>query len=477
MAGETVSRVLAAFSVGAGPDDIPASALERARWCVIDLVGAGIAGVRSESGRIMRAWLGDMAGRPQAGVFGARGRFPAEHAACVNGTLAHALELDDVHPRCIGHPGVAVIPAAIAAAELSAFRRRPRSGRDFLEAVVVGYEVMARSGRFVGEGHYETWHPTCTLGSLGAAAAASRLLGLDREQATNALGLAGTMAGGLRQVFVGGTLAKHFHAGRAAENGVRAAVLAQAGLTGPEALYEGPMGFARAFSGVADRAAALCGLDGGPDGDRRLRDGFRFEVEDNEFKLYASCRSAHAPLEAVLTLTGGRRLATADIESIEVGMARFVAEDPAWGCREPETPLAARLSVPYNVAVAALDGEVFLDQFTPERLADPELRDVCRRVKLRPDEVSEGLYPDTTAASVVVKLRDGRRLATRVDYPKGHPRNPVTLPELVTKFQRVAREHPRAEELPALVMGMETPSDLAEFLDALWDVGGEGGDG
>lgn len=247
------TRVLGRFVAGLRHDDLPVEVRERARLAILDWSGAALAGLDSDSARKLGGLVDELGGPAEATVVGRRARVPALHAALLNGVQAAVYEVDDVHLDCRVHPGLAVVSAAFALAE-----REGASGRRLIEAVVAGYEVLVRLTIALGVPHNDWWHSTGTAGAVGAAAAAARLLGLSSEQAAGALGLGATQGAGLIDGTEGKALAaKHFHGGKAAQNGIWAALLARRDYLGSRTALEGEWGFLRAFArgGEAERLA------------------------------------------------------------------------------------------------------------------------------------------------------------------------------------------------------------------------------
>jgi len=442
------ARVLARVARELDPDGVSPAAFESSKRCLLDYLGATLAGMDEGPSRLVRDWVNGQGGCGVSTVLGTSTKVPSHMAALANGTAGHMIELDDVHSACIGHPAVAVIPAALALAEA-----RGLTGRQFLASVVAGYEVMARLGAYMGISHYRVWHPTATLGAMGAAAAAVQALNLNEEQAVNAISIAATMASGLREVFVGGSNCKHIHPGLAARNGVMAAELALAGFTGPETAIEGGMGFREAHSGAGNEGA-LSGLADG-----------RYHIEDTEFKVYASCRSAHTAAEAGILMSQSGVLPR-DVAEIVLEMPRVTAEDPAWGNLSPKNPLAAKLSIAYNFVVSLLDSACYLDQFTPERVMDPQLMYLLKQSEIKASEELDAYYPEHVGVRATVALKDGSTVVKQVIIPKGHPQRPLEPNEVPDKFSSLVQPilGERTSLLEDLVMNLDEKGGLKELM-------------
>ncbi len=443
----TAVRTLAEAAASLRRDRVSEAAVRCARQCVLDYLGATIAGMDEGPSAVVRGWVLDQGGKGESTIIGTARKAPAHLAAMANGTAGHMIELDDVHGACMGHPGVAVISAALALAEA-----RGLDGASFLAAVIAGYEVMARLGAYMGISHYKVWHPTGTLGAVGAAGAAIQALSLGEAEAENAIAIAATMASGLREVFVGGSNCKHVHPGLAARNGIVAAEMASRGFTGPESALDGTMGFRVAHSGEGN-VEALGGIGSG-----------KLHIEDAEFKVFASCRSAHTAAEAGIILHESG-VSVDEVASVRLEIPRATAEDPAWGCLSPGNALAAKLSIPYNFAVSLADGACYLEQFTPGRVRDPELSGILARTAIRPSSEMDSYYPEHVGVLAVVGLKSGREATAKVIVPRGHPTRPVGESELSAKFLGLTEPYlgGRARRLRDAVMSLGEGSGTGEI--------------
>lgn len=387
-----ITARLATFAAGADATRFPDSARAIARCSLLDWAAVGRAGIDEPVARIVReAALAD-GGRAEAHVFGSVQALPARAAALVNGATSHALDYDDTHFDYIGHPSVAIFPAALAMAE-----RLDASGAAFLDAALVGLETACRVGRWLGMSHYQHgFHQTATAGSFGAAAACARLLGLDADRSAHALGIAATRAAGLKSQF--GTMGKPYHAGTAAANGVEAALLAAAGFVSRPDALECEQGFGDTHAGAnADVDTVLAGL------------GTVFRFERVQYKLHACCHGTHAALEALATLRAAHALPPEAIERITLTV------HPRWlrvcNLEQPRTGLEAKFS--YRLTAAMVCGGLdtgALATYTDAACERPDLVALRDRVRLATDES----LPDT-ASRVTVRLKDGRELAQSHD--------------------------------------------------------------
>lgn len=346
--------------------DIPAEVIRRAKTCLLDWIGSAYAGIGCPSARIVSDLIGEMGGRPTATVIGSTQAAPPVGAALYNGIVSAVMEIDDVHEEASLHPGIGVIPAALTTAEYAG-----SSGKNLLAAIVLGYDISVRVARAAGPTHYHFWHTSGTCNTFGAAAAAAKLLRLDRRGVRMALGLAGTQAAGLWESLNDtATMAKHLHSGKAASNGVFAALLARAGYEGSETILEGDKGFLASSSKATeeDRARLTEGL------------GKPFLIMRNFFKRHACCRAAFEGIEGVGQLLASQRMRPEDVEKITVTMKPsrnwLVAK------ADPADIYQAKFSLAFCMAVMALRGGAGLFQFTEENLQDPAIREFMRKVKL-----------------------------------------------------------------------------------------------
>lgn len=426
---------------------VPDPVRERATNHLVDGVAVMLAGAAAESGRIVREHLREVGGNPQAVVVGSRVRAPLQLAAWANGTAAHALDYDDTQlatdPRSVygllTHPTAPVLPAALAAAE-----HVGASGQELLDAYVVGVEVACRTADAVDPRHYrDGFHSTGTLGTFGACAAAARLLGCDLDQTLRALGLAASMAAGLRENF--GTMTKPFHAGRAAENGLLAVLLARRGWTAARDILEAKRGFYSAAAGGFDPSK----IEG------KLGNPYFFESPGISIKPYPSGSLSHPAQDVLLDLVREHDVRPEEVERIEVGVNSHVPN--ALIHTRPQTALEAKFSLQFQMAVGVVDRRAGLAQFTDERVRDPAVRALMERVHVYVDPEIDALGYNEMRMKVAIYLRDGRVLAGRADMARGHPRRPMSRQEVSEKFLECA----------ALVMPRYQAQRL---LEALWAV-------
>ena len=384
MAGP-VASILGRFSRTARP---AAAALEVMRLSLFDWAACALAGQGEPVAGVVRRLALAEGGAPQATVAGAGRRGPARAAALVNGTTSHALDYDDTHFAHIGHPSVAVIPAALAMAE-----REGCDGEEMLAAALIGAEASVRVGVWLGRAHYQAgFHQTATAGTFGATLAAARLAGLSQERTAHALGLAATRASGLKSQF--GTMGKPFNAGIAAANGVEAALLAAAGMVSNPGALDGAQGFGPSHAGEG-LGQAWAGL------------GESWLMEEVSHKFHACCHGLHAALEATAAL----RARAAGEEVARLTIATHPRWLPVCNIAEPATGLEAKFSYRLTAAMALAGRDTAaVATFTDGACRDPELVALRDRVRVGADPA----LPET-AARVTLRLADGRELCATHD--------------------------------------------------------------
>jgi 2-methylcitrate dehydratase PrpD len=423
----SLSRVLAEYVAGVSLPALPREVVDITKLTFLDWLGNAWAGSRYNPSRWVREVLAEQGGAPQATVIapwtsaGDRQKTSVLSAALANGTSSHIVELDDVHKGAILHAGTVVIPGALALAE---YLGAP--GWALIEAIVAGFDVCIRIGEAVTPAHYRYFHTTGTVGTFGAAAAAAKLLRLTVDQTVHAFGTAGTQAAGLWEFIENGSMSKHLHAGKAAWNGVFSAIAAARGITGADTILEGRRGFLRALAGEYDIAKITDGL------------GEWHKIRENCFKIHASCRHTHHAIDLVLQLVDQHQLSPADIVAIRVGtypVALDITDNP-----HPQTVYAAKFSLQFCTALAAVRRSAGLDDFTDETLHHPVVRDLLHRVEVYVDDECAAKYPARWAARVEVVTTSGRTFAASTDYPRGDFENPVTAQELTEKFERLTQD-------------------------------------
>lgn len=446
----TLAERLAEASVALTLDELPRPVIDHARHLFLDLLGAALAGADTvEAAAALAAATRLSPGGGPCTLWGTAAIASPTAAALYNGILAHARELDDFGG--VDHSGAVVVPTLLAIAE--AFP--PISGRRLLEAMVVGYEVGRRvldsAGGYRPHNHGDGYHSTGSCGSFAAAAAAAKALGLDKRQTTWALGLAGSVTGGTWAFLVDGAMGKRYNVGRAAENGLVAACLAQQGFTGPAHVFEAEWG---GFLGTCARSSQLPEelVRSRPPGYGILRSGI---------KPYAACRDIHSSLDVVLELRERHRLLPEDIAALEI---RLIPEMMQMiGARDfPATRIEAQLNLPYSVAVALVTGRAFVGEYEPPWLHHPEVRRLAALVRL----VESPELPFDSEPYVRLLTTDGQSYEGHVDFASGAPQNPLPAQRIVAKFEALAGRTLPAATIAALqdmALAVEDLGDISEM--------------
>lgn len=442
-----ISQRLADYICNLKYTDLPDEVIEITKLSFLDWLGSALAGAGKEAGQMVYAVVEDIGGTPQATLIPSLRKSSCLNAALVNGAVSHIVELDDVHKASILHAAAAIIPAALAAAE-----KIGASGEELITAIVAGYEVGIRIGEAVTPSHYYYWHNTGTCGTFGAAAAAGKILGLNRDQMVHALGNAGTQAAGLWEFLADGAMSKHLHPGKAAMNGLLAALLAARGFTGASKILEGAKGFCKATAREYDLNKITDGL------------GQSYKILENSFKIHASCRHTHPGLDLVIALAKQFDLTPGQVEKIVVktyGIALDIT-----GNYQPNSLYAAKFSLPFCVALGLKKRKAGLAEFNEAALEDKEIRELMSRVELVQDPEIEALYPEQWPAIVEIYCSDNRVYTERTNFPKGDPENPVTAEELSVKFRELAGIRLKPEEAERLLqkaLKMENIQNIALF--------------
>lgn len=429
---------------------VPGAARDRAVQHVTDWLGCAVAGASTEQGQ---AFLRAAAAEGAAGTVRVPGTgrgMPPRQAAFLAGAFGNPLEMDDLDRAGILHPGPVIVPAALAAVQIAG-----GSGSDLLDAVVRGYEATIRLGRSVGPGHYAKWHNTATCGPIGAAVATASALGLSEEQTLWAMGNALTQASGPWACRHEEVMTKQLHTARAAEAGLAAALLAQAGVTGPERIIEGPHGFYEAMCPDPDPGALLT-------------DPESWRIFEVSFKPWPACRHCHPAIDAALALRP--RLAPgAAIETIGIE----VYDDAALFCdrAEPGTTIEAKFSLQHSVAAVLAAGAPSLETFEADGRADERIGALRARATVSRAADLTASYPAHYGARVAVTLAGGEELVAARRDALGDPEDPLDAEGLARKAAMLmgwaGLDADEARRLLSAAEGLPGAADLTGLIAAL----------
>ena len=442
----TVSDIISAFIAQTKLKNIPLDVREVAKRHVVDGLATMLAGAGEESSRILRRRLIDRNCRPESTTLGSPGRFSAAHAALINGVQGHVMDYDDAQAatwpsRPMGqqtHPTTPVLAASLALAE-----SRRASGQALLASYIVGIEVACRLGDAVDPSHYlDGFHPTGTLGAFGAAAACAHFLKLEPRSIRHALGIAGTLASGLRANR--GTMAKALNAGRAAENGVIAATLAADGFTASENIFEAPMGFFTA----ACRGRIDSNL-------MRFGKPFFFIEPGVAIKLYPCAGVLHPALDIMLELRATRSIDPTKIYRIRVTLDAEAALPLVY--EHPQDSLQAKFSLNFAMAVALVDGKAGLSQFSAERFGDPKVAGLMKRVELARLPIRRRKHEPGIATEIEITMMNGAVHRGQASIARGHPSIPPSRAEIEEKLRQCAD-------------GILPPRQITNLLRSCWSL-------
>src|SRR5687768_11182393 len=440
--------------------DIPKDVVHLARGFILDGLGVALAGSTDECSRIVPRHIRHAAGRGESSILGTALSAPAPKAALANGVSGHAMDYDDTQLSTskeavyglLTHPTTPVLAAVLAAGE-----KQKISGADLLLAYIVGVEVECRIADSINPRHYQSgFHSTATMGGLGAVMAVGKILRLRENVLVQALGICASMAAGLRENF--GTMTKPLHAGRAAENGVTAALLAQSGFTAATNILEAQRGFYHAMAGGYDESK-IAGRLGRP---------YFMEEPGISIKPYPSGSLSHPAQDLILDLVKAHDLHASDIESIEVGTNSNVPNALIYPM--PKTALEAKFSIPFCMAIAVLERKAGIAQFVDSKVRQKRVVELMKRVSIYVDDELEALGYDQVRSRIRIRLKNDQMIEGRYDVARGHPEKPMSWSELCEKFRDCASlvlSDDAAEQIIELVGRLEQLNNLRPLMRAL----------
>lgn len=414
----TLLQEFGRFIEGCQSQAFSATTMHHARRALLDWHGALIAGSNTDAAeRLIKAYVEEL-GVGKCSIAGSTQKTFSRAAAFINGTISHISEFDDIFRDGAYHPACPTISAAYALAE-----SRDDSVEHLLAAIIVGYEVSTRISKVIQPSHYEFFHTTGTVGVFGAAAACSYLLGLNATQACDAMSTAGTFASGLQQAFRSDSMTKPMHPGHAAEIGLNAALLAQAGMTGTPDLLEGDAGF----------GAALCKNPRWGELFNNL--GASWNIEHITFKNHGCCGHNFPAIDAVAHLLNDHPISLENIAQIRVGGYKATSEV----CKyvHPTSPFEAKFSLTYTVSARIVLGRVREKAFLADALANPEIYALEDKVVLSIDQECTDKFPVHRSAKVEIETKDGSVYSHYQHTRHGDPDEPLTDQELLDKFMEL----------------------------------------
>ena len=427
-----ITEELANFIVSLKYEDIPDSAIEKAKLCFLDFLGVSLRGSKEKSSLIAFEVFNPYKNpnfQFNSTIIG-HGMGDALSAGFLNGISAHCLDLDDGHRLAQLHPGCTVIPAALSLAE-----EKDKNGKEFLEAIVVGYEVAIALGKGINPSHRNHgFHSTGTIGSFAAAAASCKIMNLDFKETVNALGLAGTQAAGLLESDHAGTMGKHLHAGRAVQSGMISAILSQKGFTGAASIVEGKEGFLKAMCGekVFENSTEI---------ENQIKSDLgQFHIINVYLKKYPVCRHLHSTIDSAVDILNELNIQSIEnqkIKKITVQTYKTAAEHDNY-C--PSSIESIRQSLPISLAIALNKGELTLEnieEFENNSQFKREILETAKKVSIEINKDLDCLQPQKRPSKVLIEINDSNDQKTfeKITFlPKGEPENPFTKKEIINKF-------------------------------------------
>jgi len=434
------SRIFAKYIVGLNYDDIPAEVIEKTKMHFLDYLGNTFAAHEMPWSQMVISIVKQMKGEPQSTVVG-EGKYPMMNAALANGTMAHGVDADDSGARpSWAHPGACINPAAFAAAEAEGV-----SGKALITGILAGYEISCRVDSSMYPGLRDRgFHATGVVGTIGATAAAGKILGLNEEHMVNAFGLAGTQAAGLEEWLTTGDMSKRLHAGKAAMNGVLAALLARECYTGPSSVFEGKHGLLTTHAESYDTDRLTDGL------------GTEFKILGCKFKPYACCHELCPPIRMALQLQEEHGIRPEDVEKIRIGLNHITAENQL---KVAQTPLHAQNHPAVAVGIALVEGKVFLKEFF-ECYEDPMVIELGKKTEVYTDPEIDAVFPTKIGTRLEIITKDNRYALFEEDKP------PIPHSFIQEKFNALATMHvseEMADKIIKAVNRLEQIEDLGQL--------------
>jgi 2-methylcitrate dehydratase PrpD len=448
------------FVVETGYRDIPPEVIRLAQGFILDGLGVTLAGSTEKGSRILQGLIRQLGGKKESTIVGTGSMTSSVMAALANGAAGHAMDYDDTQLSTskeavyglLTHPTVPVLSAVLAVGETEKI-----TGQEFLLAYILGVEVECRIADAIHPRHYQSgFHSTATIGGLGATVAVGKILNMKADPLARALGIAASMSSGLRENF--GTMTKPLHAGRAAQSGVTAALLAEKGFTSAHNILEAKRGFFNAMAGGYDDKK----ISG------RLGNPYFMQEPGISIKPYPSGSLSHPAQDLILDLVKAHNLHGGQIESIEVGTNSNVPNALIYPT--PKTALEGKFSIPFCMAIGVLERKAGIAQFTDRKVRDPKVVELMKRVTLYVDQELEALGYDQVRSRIRIKLKDGKSIEGRADVARGHPLKPMSWAEIGEKFRDCANlvlSRGNSEAAVELVANLDRQRSILPLVRAL----------
>ena len=437
-------------------EDMDERTRHRGKMCIMDMLGVILAAWPEESTQILYRVIKRHGGLKESSVLGAGDFLPAAHAALINSAMAHSLELEDhhSHTRSLNHPGVCTIAPALAISE-----RENNSGRDFLTAVILGYEIGSRisAATRLGVMNLERgFHESSICGPFSAATATGKLMAANPDVLANAMGICGSTAAGSMEFKSNEAWSKRFQVGNAARNGILALELAREGFTGPTTIFEGRHNFFHSY--VHEGNYELSGI---------LRDwGASWDINFIQYKPFACAGVLHSAVTAARQLHIRDDFDPRQVKRIVIKTATKIIEEYAMPAKEkkaPHSPVGAQFSLQYSVAVMLKKGRALVEEFQEKSIHDPDVLRLAALVEVEADPTIDKGWPAQDPTEIMITLKNGRMLTASVSEAKGDLNNPVTDAELFNKFRNLVLPffgRDNTERAIEMIMQIERLADI-----------------
>lgn len=446
------------FCLGLKYEDLPPEVVEKVKQLGLDFVGVASYGSQIDSSKAMLEFVEGLNLKGDCTVIGSPKKFPPQYAALANGTIVKGIELDDIDNSSSLHPGPSVWPVALALGE-----NYHVDGKRLIPAVVLGYETIIRLGQAINYAeHYgRGFHPSSTCGHFAATVVASKLLNLNKQQMTDALGIAGSTTSGSFRYIVAGSWTKAFHSGWASHSGILAAHLAQKGFNAPTDIFEGQYGFFEAYSQNTYPSLVLKEI------------GKDYQILRTGVKIHTACRHEHPGLDAVLAIVRENDLKPGDIEKVDIymiGNAFRLVVDPEKEKRAPRNVVESMHSMYFGAAMAILKRRAFIDEHTEYWIRSPEVKELIKKIYCHHDPELDKLLPEKFPARAVIATRDGRKLEKLFEIPHGDGLSPLPIEEFRGKYHTLTRtlfSEKRVNEIEKQMMNLEAVKDFKSITSLL----------
>jgi 2-methylcitrate dehydratase PrpD len=458
--GPKISEQVAALTKRLTWEDLPPKAQKKTKTLVMDLMGSIIGSKKLESSRIAREIALEMGGPEESYVVGSGRKVAAPNAAFANAIQSYGFDFADDHNESNAHPSVATIPGSLALGQ-----KLHASGKDVLVAIALGNEIVCRFGAaFLGKTYYQGFHPTSTCGMFGTAISGAKLLNLDEQKIVWSLGIAGSMTSGLMAWNTEGSFTKRLQAGHPSMCGLLAAMMAQKGFNGPSEIIEGRDGFMQAYSYQREYDTRFIteGL------------GTEWTFADSSIKFYPCCRYSGGHLDACLDIVAKYHPDPRQIKHIHIRSSDYTIRLltlPLVRKLKPITVVDAQFSMPWQAAMALIDGKIDVDTFTDANLSNELALAMIPKIDWVIDEEFERRYPAFYSCAVTVTMNDGSEYTSVIDNPKGDYRNPMTDEEIEAKFVKLARreiaDEGRIQKIVACIKSLDTLADINDLFSLL----------